>query len=68
MIDMKKKNMNGRLPLVAKIAILVGLFLMVLVAAAPAAAQSETVSGQEYLQGIGADNAQREHIVEVLYG
>lgn len=65
MIDMKRKNETGRLPLIAKIAILVGLFLMVMIAAAPAAAESETVSGQEYLQAIGADNAQRAHLERV---
>lgn len=62
---MKKKNTNGRLPLIAKIAILVGLFLMVMIAAAPAAAESEAVDGGAYLQEIGADNAQRAHLERV---
>lgn len=58
-----KKKLYKRMPVIVKTAVLLGIFAFCAAAAAPA--QSEAVNGREYLQSIGADEAQIAHLEEV---
>lgn len=60
-----KRKLYKRMPVIVKTAVLLGIFAFCAAAAAPAAARSETVNGREYLQSIGADEAQIAHLEEV---
>lgn len=57
-----RKRANGNKQMIARILILTGIFIFCLIAAAPAAAESEAVDGRTYLQSIGADRAQIAHL------